>query len=605
LGKGLREVLDAQRGRPTAAVIMLTDGVTTEGQTVSEVAEYVRRKSVPLYLVGLGNDQPPRDLRLSDLLVDDIVFVGDLVNFDFKVTASGFAGQRAVIRLTEKGRGGKVLAEERVTLSKNGESQSARLSYRPLAEGDFEYVVEAQPLAGEANLQNNRQSRIVRVRDESLRVLYVQEQPSYEFRFLKNALSRELKRDGKQKAIALTTVLQEADLEYAEHDETAARVFPVSRDELFAFDVLLLGDANPSFLSRTVMEHMVAFVEERGGGLVILAGPRHMPLAYRDTPLAKLLPIDLNTASVPPPEAVLDKAITVLPTRLGLSSPQMQLENSTAANQRVWRSMPGVYWRLQAADLRPGALVLAEDVTQTGPSGLHLPIVTMQFVRAGKVIFQATDETYRWARHPDGEQYYTRYWMQTLRYLSRAKLLEGSRAAELTSDRDEYRQGDNVRLRVRFFDDRLAPPRDEDLTVMLEREGSQRRQIKLQRDAASRGIFEGVLSHLAEGSYHAWVGAPTLPGKPASQRFTVVAPPGEQARLEMDAAELRQAAKTTQGKYYTIRNAEQLAKDLPRGRQVRIESLPPTPIWNSSVWAGLFLALILTEWLWRKRAGML
>ena len=100
LGKGLRDVLDAQRGRPTAAVIMLTDGVTTEGKTIGEVAEYARRKAVPLYLVGLGNDKPPRDLRLSDLLVDEVVFVGDQVNFDFKVTGSGYAGRRATVRLT-------------------------------------------------------------------------------------------------------------------------------------------------------------------------------------------------------------------------------------------------------------------------------------------------------------------------------------------------------------------------------------------------------------------------------------------------------------------------------------------------------------------------
>jgi hypothetical protein len=605
LGKGLRDALDAQRGRPTAAVIMLTDGITTEGKTIGEVAEYVRRKAVPLYLVGLGNDQPPRDVRVSDLLVDDVVFVGDLVNFDFKVTAAGYEGRRAVLRLTETGAPQKVLAEETVALGKNGEPQSVRLSVRPAAQGDFEYVVTAQPLEGEANLQNNRQSRLVKVRDETLRVLYVQEQPSYEFRFLKNTLNRELKGDGKTKAIALTTVLQEGDLEYAEQDETAGRVFPVSRDELFAFDVLLFGDVNPSYLSRSVMDNIVAFVEQRGGGLVVLSGPRHTPAAYRDTPLAKLMPIDLNTAVLPPPDAALDQLLTVQPTRLGLASPQLQLESPLAANLRVWRSLPGIYWLLQAPDLRPGARVLAEELTHTGPGGQPLPVICMQFVGAGKVVFHATDETYRWSRHPDGEQYYTRYWMQTLRYLSRVTLLEGSRAAELTTDREEYQRGESIRLRVRFFDDRLAPAGDDDVTIVLEREGSPRRQIQLHRDAANRGTFEGAVTNLAEGSYHAWIAAPSLPGKPAAQRFTVVAPPGEQARLEMDAADLQQAARLTQGKYYTIRTADQLAKDLPRGRQVRIESLPPTPIWNSSLWAGLFVALILTEWLWRKRAGML
>jgi hypothetical protein len=182
--------------------------------------------------------------------------------------------------------------------------------------------------------------------------------------------------------------------------------------------------------------------------------------------------------------------------------------------------------------------------------------------------------------------------------------LEGGRLAELSSEQPEYRRGEPVRLRARFSDDRLAPVRDDGVTVVVEREGGTRRQITLHRDAASRGVFEGLASNLPEGQYHAWIAAPTLEGQPPSYRFKIVAPPGERARLEMDAADLQLAAKTSQGKFYTLQTASQLLEDLPRGRQVRIESLSPVPIWNSSLLAGLFVVLIATEWLLRKRAGL-
>jgi len=604
LGKGVRDVLEAQRGRPTAAIILLTDGVTTEGKTVSEAAQYARRKAVPFYIVGLGNEKPPRDLRLSDLLVDEVVFVGDVVNLDFKVSGPGFGGQSVAVRLTHSGRD-EALAEQTVTISPDGEPKSARLSFRPQEKGDFHFTVEVEPLDGEANPDNNDQTRLVKVRDETLRVLYVQEYPSFEFRFLKNVLGRGLKPDSKDKAIELTTVLQEADLEYAELDETAQRVFPVSRGELFAYDVLIFGDVNPSFLSRSVMDNIVAFVEERGGGMVFIAGPRYTPLAYRETPLAKLLPIDLDTATAPPLGAVLEQEFAAQPTRLGIDSPQMQLESTLAGNLRAWRTLPGFYWLLEVSDTRHGALTLAIDPTRTGSGGENLPVICVQFVGAGKVVFHATDESYRWSRHEAGEHYHARYWFQTIRYLSRSKLLDGSRLAELTSDREEYRRGESVRLRVRFFDDRLAPEHDDGVTVVLEREGSKRRQITLRRDTASRGVFDGTASNLADGRYRAWVATPTLEGRPPSRRFAVVAPPGEQARLEMDADDLRLAAKTSQGRFYTFETARKLLKDLPRGRQVRIESLPPTPIWNLPIWAALFVALILTEWLLRKKVGLL
>jgi len=604
LGRSLRDALELQRGRPTAAIILMTDGITTEGKTVSEAAQYARRKAIPLFIVGLGNEKPPRDIRLSDLLVDDVAFVGDLVNFDFKVTGPGYEGRAVKVRLKQAGRD-DTLAEDTVTISESGEPKSARLSFRPQEKGDFRFTVEVESVDHGGNPDNNHQSREVRVRDETLRVLFVQEYPSFEFRFLKNVLGRSLKRGSNEKAVELTTVLQEADLEYAELDETAQRVFPVSREELFAYDVLIFGDVNPSFLSRSVMENIAAFVEERGGGLVFIAGPRHTPLAYRETPLSNLLPIDLDTTTAPPLGAVLEDAYAVQPTKLGINSPQMQLETTLAASLSAWRSLPGVYWLLEASDLRLGARALAVDPTRTGSSGENLPVICMQFVGAGKVVFHATDESYRWLRHEAGEHYFARYWIQTLRYLSRSKLLDGNRLAELTSDREEYRRGQPVRLRVRFLDDRLAPVHDEGVTVVLEREGSKRRQITLHRDLAIRGVFEGTASNLADGNYRAWVATPTLDGRPPSQRFTIVAPPGEQARLEMDAADLRLAAKTSQGKFYTIATARRLLKDLPRGRQVRIESLPPTPIWNLPIWAALFVGLIVTEWLLRKRVGLL
>jgi hypothetical protein len=158
---------------------------------------------------------------------------------------------------------------------------------------------------------------------------------------------------------------------------------------------------------------------------------------------------------------------------------------------------------------------------------------------------------------------------------------------------------------VRFFDDRLAPAMDDGVRVMLEREAGTRRQIELRRDAANRGIFEGLVSNLAEGTYRAWMATPTLPGNPPSQRFSVVAPPGEMARLQMDAADLQLAAKVSQGRFYTFETAADLAEHLPKGRQVRIDSQPPIPIWNSPIWAALFLVLITSEWLLRKRAGLL
>ena len=57
---------------------------------------------MPLFVIGLGSAEPARDIELTELLVDDVVFVDDAVRFQAKLSARGFAGEKAVVRLKEK-----------------------------------------------------------------------------------------------------------------------------------------------------------------------------------------------------------------------------------------------------------------------------------------------------------------------------------------------------------------------------------------------------------------------------------------------------------------------------------------------------------------------
>jgi hypothetical protein len=606
LGKCVRDVLEAQRGRPTSAVILFTDGINTEGRTLSDAAEYARRKTIPLYTVGIGNDHAPRDLRLADLLVESEAFVNDLVHFDLKLAASGAAGQQVKVVLRRVGQSER-LAEETVAIEKDNDVKPVRLMHRPNQEGDWEYEIAVESKSPDANPENDRLTTLVHVHNATIRVLLVQAGPSYEFRFLKTMLERELNPDdeGEPGKRGFQVVLQDADVQFADTDKSALRLFPVTREELFAYDVILFGDANPSFFSQAMLQNVADFVKERGGGIVFIAGPRFNPVAYRDTPLASILPIDLATARLPDPDDDLTQEMRPRPTPLGLSTGTLLLTDSRVENVQLWaQKLPGMYWWVETPHVRPGVRVLLEHPTKTGAQGTPLPLLSLQFVGAGKVMFQAFDGSYRW-RFRAGDEYFARYWIQTIRYLSRAKVLGQDRSAELASDREEYQRGEPVLLRLKFLDDRKAPAEDDGVSLMLERPGSPRRTITARRTADARGVFEATLTNLAEGRYRAWLAAPSLEGEPPAKEFRVVAPPGEQARLEMDAAELKSAAKLSAGKFYTFATAGALLDDLPPGRQVRITSLPPQPLWNSPLLAGVFVLLLVMEWLARKKAGML
>jgi len=597
LGAAVRSVLDELRGNAPAAVVLLTDGINTEGPGLAEAAAYARRRSVPLYFVGLGDDQPARDLRLSDLLVDDVVFVDDVVYFEAKLTAIGYRGRTAHVALRREGRPG-VLAKTDVTLGPDGQSQTIRLAHRPRQEGESRYVVEVEPLEGELQTENNRVEKTVRVRKGRIRVLVVQADPSFEYRYLRNMLARD-------PSIELKTVLQNADPEHAEQDSAALGGFPVRREDLFLYDVVILGDADPGLLSPAMLRNLADFVEQpgKGGALVCIGGPRFMPAAYRNTPVAKLLPMEVGAVRSPPSGASVTEGFIVQPTELGLSTPMMQLADDPAENPAVWRRLAPLYWLLEAAELKPGARVLAEHPTRRTRDGRLLPVLVMHYVGAGKVLFHATDETWRW-RFRVGDLYFARYWLQTIRYLARSKLAEGDRAATLRADRREYRQGEPVRLRLRFHDESLAPAEDNGVAVVVESSAGKTQRLQLQRDGASRGAFEGGIENLPLGTYHAWVAVPQLSGGAPATDFNVVAPPGEFAHVEMGSQEMQRAAEQSRGRFYTMATAERLLDELPEGRQVAVESLPPRPLWNSWPVLLAFLALLVAEWVLRKLGGM-
>jgi hypothetical protein len=597
LGDAIRQALDDARAAPPAGVLLLSDGVVTAGASLAEAAEEARRRGVPILAVGLGSDRLPRDVELAEVLVDEAVFVDDLVSFTVRFRSTGLAGETARIVLHRDGEPAP-LAEQAVTLGPDGEIQTVLLTYRPTKPGDVPLVVEITPRDDETNKDNNRQRRVVSVRDEPIRVLLVGGYPNYEFRFLKTLLERD-------RTVELSSYLQDADPDYADQDRTALRALPTSRDELFRFDVIVWSDVDPRPVPRSLWSSARDFVVEKGAGIVFVAGPRYLPWLYRDVPeVAALLPIDLDAVggsggSLPEDVA---RGFALRPTPLGNRAPPLQLGDTPADSAQIWRNLAPLYWLVEVDRLKPAAQVWAEHPTHSTSHGRRLPVLVSQFVGAGKVLFHATDSTWRW-RIGAGDAFFARYWVQTVRYLARGKLTAG-RGAELSTDRREYRRGEEVEVRLRFLDQRLAPAGDT-VSVLVDTPGEARSRVALRRDPSFASVFAGSLSGLADGQYELLVADLQLPGNPPSARFTVVAPTGELGRTAMDRAALASAAEATHGAFYTIADADRLADELPRGRRVPIESRPPLEIWNQWWLLATFVGLVTSEWILRKRKGML
>src|SRR5690606_32090328 len=130
LGTNLRTVLNNLRGTPPSAVVMLTDGVTTAGESLPQAAQYASRKQIPVFTVGVGDPNQQQDLELADLLVDPTGFVDDTVTFEARLSGTGFDGKDVTVQLREKGIDAP-LDDQQYTIEKDGKSMTVRLTHRP------------------------------------------------------------------------------------------------------------------------------------------------------------------------------------------------------------------------------------------------------------------------------------------------------------------------------------------------------------------------------------------------------------------------------------------------------------------------------------------
>jgi hypothetical protein len=396
-------------------------------------------------------------------------------------------------------------------------------------------------------------------------------------------------------------VLLSSDTEYSEQDRSALPTFPASRDDLFAYDVVLIGDADPGYLSQAQMQNLAQFVTEKGGGVLFVAGELFNPLSYKGTPLELLLPVDLGEARNPIVAGTgVDRYRPEL-TVEGRSNPIFRLGDNEVDSLRIWNQLPELYWYFEAPRKKPAAQVLAVHQTVTGPEG-KLPLIVYQFLGSGKVMFQAFDDTWRW-RFRVGDRFFGRYWVQAVRFMARSRLV-GNRLAEIQTDRRRYQRGQPIQIRVRFPNPGLAPAGGE-VTVQVERKGQGPRTLTLRLVPGTKNVFEGALPQAAEGEYQIRL---LTPPPPADQRITTdfrVDPPiSERERTEMNQPELIRAATASGGKFYTPRTADSLLKDLPLPKKEPLDTDPPIPLWNTWPVLATFLALITMEWVLRKRKQM-
>ena len=398
-------------------MLVLSDFAWADGRNPVHVAMNLKQQGIPVFPVAIGLPEPP-DIHLRTVIAPKVVFQGDRVPVRVQIESHGFAKRNVELELAIDG--------QQVT-SKQFELEDGvqyeEVMFIPEREsGSVQLDLNVTELSGETTLKNNAASHNVKIIDQKIKVLYIEGMPRWEYRYLRWVLLRDPRLDVK-------FLMTQGDPALAATSPQHLARFPQVAKDAFQFDLIILGDVPASYFNATQMGLIEDLVKNRGGSLLMVAGPMAAPATYRDTPIADILPVKLGNGEW--------ESLNVGPvvTLAGRESSVTTLSPSPETNARIWSLVRPMYLpRLDGA--KAGATVLLTKPKEAEQLADY-PLVAWQPYHTGKSMFVATEDLWR-MRLEVGDRYHAAFWGQAIQFLTLARLLGENKQIRLETDRRTY-----------------------------------------------------------------------------------------------------------------------------------------------------------------------
>ena len=517
----------------------------------------------------------------------------------------GLNGAQAVVKVTAKQIGpgappdaaAVAVGQKSVRLAES--THSLEFTYTPDRIGQFELTAEVEPVEGETTRENNRTAREVNVRDDFIRLLFAEYEPTWEWRFIKEVFHRD-KLVGMR---GFRTFLRSSDPRVRRSNPLFLPSLAPPRPEFFANDVIMLGDMPTAALSPRFCEMVEEFVGNFGGGLVVMAGPRFGPGELAGTALGKMLPVVVASAAKPHEGPAFHLKMRPEAAQVDF----MQLGGDAAESEKAWRNLGALGWYQPVERPHPLAAVLAEHPTDLTSDGkTHQPLIALRRYGRGEVVYLAFNEIWR-LRRMYGEQYYRQFWGQMIHRLALSHALGAQKRFVVRTDRRRYQVDDQAVLSVEAYDEDFQPLAESaipggalkaELTTPAQTGSEKGATVTLAVPAQRKGLFEARVPIFAGGEHRLRVFDP-LTGEPVEVSFQAVSVSMERQRPVRDVALQQALADATGGKAYDLTTAARLPDEIDvaaRGerRELRIA------LWNTWGYFALVVGLLLAELLVRK-----
>ena len=597
LGENLKRLATETSDLPVGAIVLLSDGSENGAGGGSgigrDVLQALRSRRLPVHTVGFGKEESAHDVEIEDVSIAASAIAESRISATVSLTERGYAGR--TVKLTVRD-GAKELAEREITLAADGSIQTEPVYFPAGAAGEKSLTFSLEALPGEENPANNALTRPILVSDAKRRILYVEGEPRWEYKFIRRA-------EAEDPTVQLVSMLRTSENKiYRQGISDASELasgFPVRPENLFGYTGIIIGSVDADYFTPLQQELLREYVDQRGGGILFLGGRFSLgDGGWAASSLNDLLPTILPQGK----NSFHRNAATVELTAQGLHSPITQLLDDPAKNAQRWKKLTYLADYEDAGAPKPGATVLAD---------LHagrrkLPLLITQSYGPGRTAILATGGTWRWQMSEAlGDPSHDLFWQQLLRWLVAESpgpvvasmperlLMDEGRIALKAQVRDkQFQQATNAHVTAH-----MIGPQGTDAFIELTPSGN------------TPGLYETEWTAEKAGTYLAEVTAESVGGQPQElgrdvvtfQREDGVA---ENFHTEQNRRLLEQLASDTGGRYWTPSELKNLPRDVSYS-EAGISVRNSKELWDMPIVFLLLLGLPITQWLLRRKWGVI
>ncbi|WP_437188406.1 hypothetical protein SH668x_001851 [Planctomicrobium sp. SH668] len=637
LGASLHEILQRYAHQPLGAVLLFTDGNSTDS-----LPESLPTAEVPVYPVEFPMDPRLCDIAIQSISVSQSHFEDTPLSIQCQIAFTGKRPDSVAVKLTHHDVQEVDVETQRIVVPEEGPAhvqfqlnpnRTGPLVYRlSVTESDSESVVSTIPDA-ELTLENNKAWVSVNRDPHVSRILYVGGRPNWEHKFLGRALSedeqlhlvslvrianKEAKFDFRGRVGESSNPLfrgfkSEADEETDDYsqpvvirlnvsdEEELKGGFPKTKAELYRYDAVILDDLEAEFFTHHQQQMLEKFVSERGGGLLMLGGLQTFRNGHwEQTPVADALPVYLNR-----PAEVSSGPFRWELTRDGWIEPWMRLRDTEASERERSRESPTLKVLSPIPNAKPGGRILA---VVSDSQGTTQPAVVVQQFGKGRTGAFLVGDLWRWsmqnqnANGNDG----AKLWRQISRWLVGDVPQQVEFSTTSSNIETAGVERESVTLQVRVRDEEYQPDDQRTVEFSIQQPDKSRITISALPSLSEAGLFNAQFFPRQSGPY---VAEATVTGKPGStvhvkQSGWVSDPRADEFRSpEINSSMLKDLADSTGGEMVPIASLNAFAKRLPE-KSMPVLEINRFPLWHQSWILLLVIALLGSEWGLRRWKGL-